>query len=191
MWLTAPRSHPNQRADTVPRNRDEIVMGNRLYVGNLAYSTMDQQLHEAFSEFGEVTSASVVIDRATGQSRGFGFVEYGTNEEAERAIQSLNGATLDGRSITVNVARERRPPRDGRVVAHGDSIVGAEFDEPRASGVRPAGAAAVAVAAAVVDVGSAAMAGDVPLARRVGVAVAAVAAVDNRVISVGVALART
>jgi cold-inducible RNA-binding protein len=88
-------------------------MGNRLYVGNLAYSTMDQQLQEAFSEFGEVTSASVVIDRATGQSRGFGFVEYGSNEEAERAIQSLNGSTLDGRSITVNVARERRPSAGG------------------------------------------------------------------------------
>ena len=88
-------------------------MGNRLYVGNLAYSTMDQQLQEAFSEFGEVTSASVVIDRATGQSRGFGFVEFGTNEEAERAIQSLNGSTLDGRSITVNVARERRPSAGG------------------------------------------------------------------------------
>lgn len=88
-------------------------MGNRLYVGNLAYSTMDQQLQEAFSEFGEVTSASVVIDRATGQSRGFGFVEFNSNEEAERAIQSLNGATLDGRSITVNVARERRPSAGG------------------------------------------------------------------------------
>jgi RNA recognition motif-containing protein len=88
-------------------------MGNRLYVGNLAYSTMDQQLQEAFSEFGEVTSASVVIDRATGQSRGFGFVEFQSNEEAERAIQSLNGATLDGRSITVNVARERRPSAGG------------------------------------------------------------------------------
>jgi RNA recognition motif-containing protein len=88
-------------------------MGNRLYVGNLAYSTMDQQLQEAFAEFGEVVSASVVIDRATGQSRGFGFVEYGSAEEAERAIESLNGSTLDGRSITVNVARERRPTGGG------------------------------------------------------------------------------
>lgn len=88
-------------------------MGNRLYVGNLAYSTMDQQLQEAFAEFGEVVSASVVIDRATGQSRGFGFVEFGSSEDAERAIESLNGATLDGRSITVNVARERRPPSGG------------------------------------------------------------------------------
>lgn len=88
-------------------------MGNRLYVGNLAYSTMDQQLQEAFAEFGEVVSASVVIDRATGQSRGFGFVEFGSAEEAERAIESLNGSTLDGRSITVNVARERRPMGGG------------------------------------------------------------------------------
>ncbi|HTV19020.1 MAG TPA: hypothetical protein VMG12_10125 [Polyangiaceae bacterium] len=112
-WGSRHRDHIRIRADTVPRNRDEIVMGNRLYVGNLAYSTMDQQLQEAFSEFGEVTSASVVIDRATGQSRGFGFVEFNSNEEAERAIQSLNGATLDGRSITVNVARERRPSAGG------------------------------------------------------------------------------
>ncbi len=88
-------------------------MGNRLYVGNLAYSTMDQQLQEAFAEFGEVVSASVVIDRATGQSRGFGFVEYGSSEDAERAIESLNGSSLDGRSITVNVARERRPSGGG------------------------------------------------------------------------------
>jgi RNA recognition motif-containing protein len=95
-------------------------MGNRLYVGNLAYSTMDQQLQEAFSEFGEVTSASVVIDRATGQSRGFGFVEYGSNEDAERAIESLNGSTLDGRSITVNVARERRPSAGGGGGGGGD-----------------------------------------------------------------------
>ena len=95
-------------------------MGNRLYVGNLAYSTMDQQLQEAFAEFGEVVSASVVIDRATGQSRGFGFVEYGSSEEAERAIESLNGATLDGRSITVNVARERRPTGGGGGGGGGD-----------------------------------------------------------------------
>jgi RNA recognition motif-containing protein len=74
---------------------------------------MDQQLQEAFAEFGEVVSASVVIDRATGQSRGFGFVEYGSPEDAERAIESLNGANLDGRSITVNVARERRPTGGG------------------------------------------------------------------------------
>lgn len=82
-------------------------MVNRLYVGNLAYSTMDQQLQEAFAEFGEVVSATVVLDRATGQSRGFGFVEFHAEGEAERAVDALNGTDLDGRTITVNIARER------------------------------------------------------------------------------------
>ena len=122
-------------------------MGNRLYVGNLAYSTMDQQLQEAFSEFGEVTSASVVIDRATGQSRGFGFVEFGSNEEAERAIQSLNGSTLDGRSITVNVARERRPSVvvvAAAVGAAGSVVTGAVVPLARRVGVAAVAAAVVA-----------------------------------------------
>lgn len=88
-------------------------MGKRLYVGNLAYSTMDQQLQEAFGEFGDLLSATVVIDRATGQSRGFGFVEYESSQDADRAMESLNGTTLDGRAITVNEARERRPATGG------------------------------------------------------------------------------
>lgn len=82
-------------------------MNNRLFVGNLSYSTMEQQLRDAFAEFGEVTSASIVLDRMTGQSRGFGFVEFASPESAEKAIEALDGAELDGRSITVNVARER------------------------------------------------------------------------------------
>ena len=88
-------------------------MGKRLYVGNLAYSTMDQQLQDAFGEFGDLVSATVVIDRATGQSRGFGFVEYQQSQDADRAMESLNGTTLDGRSITVNEARERGPGGGG------------------------------------------------------------------------------
>jgi RNA recognition motif-containing protein len=88
-------------------------MGKRLYVGNLAYSTMDQQLQDAFGEYGDLVSAQVVIDRATGQSRGFGFVEYEQAQDADRALESLNGTTLDGRAITVNEARERRPTTGG------------------------------------------------------------------------------
>jgi RNA recognition motif-containing protein len=89
------------------RSGSEYEMSVRLYVGNLAYSTMDHQLREAFAQHGEVTSAEVIIDRASGQSRGFGFVELGSPDDARRAIEAMNGATLDGRSIVVNAARER------------------------------------------------------------------------------------
>jgi hypothetical protein len=84
------------------------LMSTKLFVGNLDYATMDHQLQEVFSQFGEVLSASVVVDRMTGRSRGFGFVEFGSAEEAERAIQGLDGTTLSGRTIKVNVAHARR-----------------------------------------------------------------------------------
>jgi RNA recognition motif-containing protein len=82
-------------------------MNTRLFVGNLDYSTTDDQLRDAFSEFGELVSTSVVLDRMSGQSRGFAFVEFQSPEDAQRAIDSMNGATINGRSISVNVARER------------------------------------------------------------------------------------
>ncbi len=82
-------------------------MTTKLFVGNLSYSTMDQQLRDAFSAFGNVSSASVVLDRMTGQSRGFGFVEFENDEDARRAIKELDGTALDGRNINVNEARER------------------------------------------------------------------------------------
>ena len=82
-------------------------MGTKLYVGNLSFNTGEAQVRDAFSEFGEVVSVFVITDRATGQSRGFGFVEYGSADDANRAIESMNGAMLDGRALTVNVARER------------------------------------------------------------------------------------
>jgi heterogeneous nuclear ribonucleoprotein A1/A3 len=88
-------------------------MGTKLFVGNLDYSTMDHQLREAFAEFGEILSASVVLDRMTGQSRGFGFVEYGSTAEAEKALSQMNGAMLQGRAINVNVARDRRADGGG------------------------------------------------------------------------------
>jgi RNA recognition motif-containing protein len=82
-------------------------MSARLFVGNLSYSTMDEQLRSAFSAHGEVVSATVVLDRMTGQSRGFGFVEFSSAADAQRATEALNGAMVDGRAIVVNAARER------------------------------------------------------------------------------------
>src|SRR5687768_15884107 len=82
-------------------------MGNRLYVGNLSYHTTDERLRETFGQFGEVTSAELVLDRMTGQSRGFGFVEMASAADAGRAVEAMNGADLDGRPLVVNEARER------------------------------------------------------------------------------------
>jgi hypothetical protein len=82
-------------------------MGNKLYVGNLAYSVRDDSLQQAFSEFGTVTSAKVMMDRDTGRSKGFGFVEMGSDAEAQAAINGMNGQALEGRAIVVNEARPR------------------------------------------------------------------------------------
>jgi len=86
-------------------------VGTKLYVGSLPYSTTEQQLSELFSQHGTVQSAKVITDRYTGQSRGFGFVEMATAEEAQKAIAALNGAALGGRTLVVNEARpqEKRP----------------------------------------------------------------------------------
>jgi RNA recognition motif-containing protein len=80
-------------------------MGSKLYVGSLPYSTTEQQLSELFGQHGSVQSAKVITDRFTGQSRGFGFVEMATDEEAQKAIAALNGAELGGRTLVVNEAR--------------------------------------------------------------------------------------
>jgi hypothetical protein len=90
-------------------------MGNKLYVGNLPYSVRDSDLEQAFGEFGAVTSAKVMMDRETGRSKGFGFVEMGSDAEAQAAINGMNGQPLGGRSVVVNEARpmEARPPRSG------------------------------------------------------------------------------
>ncbi len=82
-------------------------MGNKLYVGNLAYSVRDESLHQAFSQFGTVTSAKVMMDRDTGRSKGFGFVEMGSDAEAQSAINGMNGQALEGRAVVVNEARPR------------------------------------------------------------------------------------
>ena len=83
-------------------------MAKKLYIGNLSYNTTDQSLQEAFAKAGTVESASVVLDRQSGRSRGFGFVEMSTDEEAKAAIEMWDGKELDGREIRVN---EARPPR--------------------------------------------------------------------------------
>jgi RNA recognition motif-containing protein len=82
-------------------------MGTRLFVGNLSYSVTDTLLQEAFGRFGNVVSASVVVDKMSGRSRGFGFVELSSDAEAERAVSEMNGAELDGRPVNVNIARPR------------------------------------------------------------------------------------
>jgi RNA recognition motif-containing protein len=82
-------------------------VGNKLYVGNLAYSVRDESLMQAFGQFGSVTSAKVMMDRDTGRSKGFGFVEMGSDAEAQAAINGMNGQPLEGRAIVVNEARPR------------------------------------------------------------------------------------
>ncbi|MBK6287332.1 MAG: RNA-binding protein [Gammaproteobacteria bacterium] len=79
-----------------------------IYTGNLSYNTTDADLREAFEAFGKVTSATVISDRATGQSKGFGFVEMANNSEADAAIKALNGRDLNGRTIKVNQAEARK-----------------------------------------------------------------------------------
>ena len=82
-------------------------MGNKLYVGNLSFNTTENDLHDAFAAHGTVVEANLMVDRMSGRPRGFGFVTMSTPEEAQNAINALNGAALDGRNITVNVARPR------------------------------------------------------------------------------------
>ena len=84
-------------------------MATKLYVGNLSYQATDQELHDLFSEVGAVSSAQVVTDRYSGQSRGFGFVEMATEDDAQKAIAAINGRNVGGRSLVVNESR----PREG------------------------------------------------------------------------------
>ena len=90
-------------------------MGNKLYVGNLPYTVRDEDLQQAFSAYGSVNSAKVMMERETGRSKGFGFVEMGSDAEAQAAVEGMNGQSLGGRSLVVNEARpmEARPPRSG------------------------------------------------------------------------------
>ena len=86
-------------------------MGKNLYVGNLSYSVTDAELEELFAQYGKVTSARVICDRDSGRSKGFGFVEMANEDEAQAAIEALNGKENNNRPLTVNEARPREPRR--------------------------------------------------------------------------------
>lgn len=88
-------------------------MGKKLYVGNLPYSATEGSLTELFSRFGTVQSVTIITDRDTGRSKGFGFIEMGTDQEAAEAISRMNGTDLDGRSLTVSEARPQAPRAGG------------------------------------------------------------------------------
>ncbi|ADU34566.1 RNA recognition motif domain-containing protein [Variovorax paradoxus] len=104
-------------------------MGKKLYVGNLAYSVRDNDLEQAFGEFGAIVSAKVMMERDTGRSKGFGFVEMGSDAEALAAIEAMNGHSLQGRALTVNEARpmEARPPRTGGGGGYGGGAGGGGY----------------------------------------------------------------
>jgi len=89
-------------------------MGKKLYVGNLPYSVDDQTLESHFSAVGKVESARVITDRDTGRSKGFGFVEMSSDDEANKAVESLNGTAMGGRNVTVSEARPQAPREGGR-----------------------------------------------------------------------------
>ena len=91
-------------------------MNNKLFVGNLSFNTTENDLQDAFAPHGTVIEANLVVDRTTSRSRGFGFVTMSTDEEAQKAVEAMTGKSIDGRAVTVNIARpreERSPARSG------------------------------------------------------------------------------
>lgn len=98
-------------------------MNNKLFVGNLSFNTTENDLQDAFAAHGTVVEANLMTDRATGRARGFGFVTMSTDEEAQKAMNALNGTSMDGRNLTVNIARPREEGggrRFGGGGGHGD-----------------------------------------------------------------------
>jgi RNA recognition motif-containing protein len=132
-------------------------MSRKLFVGNLPYSATDQQLTDTFSAFGNVVSAKIILDRETGRSRGFAFLEMETDEAGAAAMQALNGSQLGGRTIVVREAVERQPG-GGPVVATAAAVAVAAVAATAIDGRNTAIAAAVAVAVAVAAIRAAAVA---------------------------------
>ena len=104
-------------------------MATKLYVGGLPYSTQEDALRELFAQAGGVTSATIIMDKMSGRSKGFGFVEMSTEEEAQKAVSMLNGQEFEGRKLTVNEARpmEARPPRTGGAGGYGGGSNGGGY----------------------------------------------------------------
>lgn len=88
-------------------------MSKKLFVGGLSWGTSEDTLYSSFEQFGQLEEAKIITDRETGRSRGFGFVTFVNDDDAQKAIESMNGAELDGRNLNVNEARERAPRRNG------------------------------------------------------------------------------
>jgi RNA recognition motif-containing protein len=105
-------------------------MNNKLFVGNLSYNTTENELQDAFAQFGTVLEANLMVDRISGRPRGFGFVTFSTPEEAQKAVEGMNGAQLGGRALTVNIAR----PREERSGGGGGGFGGGGGRERRGGG---------------------------------------------------------
>ena len=161
-------------------------MGNKLYVGNLAYSVRDESLQESFGQFGTVTSAKVMMDRETGRSKGFGFVEMSSDPEAQAAINGMNGQPLEGRPLVVNEARPREERPGGFSGAPRSPYGGGGR-----SGGGGGGGYAVVVAVAATVVAAAAVAVPVVAAATAAAAVAVPAAAAATVAAAAVAAAAT
>jgi RNA recognition motif-containing protein len=109
---------PGSREQPRERKRyseQQVIMSNKLFVGNLSYNTTENELQDAFAAYGTVLEANLMVDRVSGRPRGFGFVTFSTPDEAQKAVEAMNGAQVGGRPLTVNIARprEERPPGGG------------------------------------------------------------------------------
>jgi len=111
-----------------------LIVGKKLYVGNLTYKVNESDLEALFSQFGTVQSAQIIVDRDTNRSKGFGFVEMGSDAEAQAAIQGLDGRDHDGRNLTVNEAKPREPRSGGGGYGGGRSGGGGGYGGGRSSG---------------------------------------------------------